>query len=588
MAIPSGIDQAELAEVVTGLWEDWQELLRDKHKKWGSCIRNYLVDVETSLYDRWPWRSQVADTLSQETADTIAANLSNGLFPINEKYFTLHGEDELGERHVTRMQGWQESHLQRAQFIESVRPALKQLAVIGNCPYIGRYDGVRQPVKRRIRMRNPGTNRTTAKVVKLERPAARTVLFEPLDAFDVAFDPTVLCRDDSPFIWRMIVPKAKALRMGQAFNWSNMDQLEELKHAKPQEHADQLKKQREAAYGIEAPVDQSAEEDEVELLWLYGDVELESGVFENQVVVIANRDIAVDMAENEFWAGRPLGWMGYDRLWQTAYEKGPLEALLGTQSLVNTFQNQKADILNLIIMGAFAYVDDGVIDPDALFLQPGGFVEVGAIENLKALNPNQNVALAFSEIDQLRSRAERSSGSSRFEMGQAPGGRRTAFEANLIRAGGSSRSNDILKHVANSGLEVFLAWHLGTLQQMKWGSREMTKEALLGQYRVQYSGADLTVLRNFQIQNLLLIFQVVAQSPEAAAAFKMTGVARQLARALSMDDEEIVNSPEEMETQLRRIAQRQAQARRVPEPGGGPGEPGGADEAITSLVRNAA
>jgi hypothetical protein len=236
-------------------------------------------------------------------------------------------------------------------------------------------------------------------------------------------------------------------------------------------------------------------------------------LFENQVVVVGNRSVLLRAEEEVFWAGRPIGWGGYDQMWMTGYERGPLESIRGVQSLVDTFQNQKADILNLIINGAFAYVNDGIIDPDNLWLRPGGFIEVGSLENLKPLQPSANVALTYQEIAQLREQGERSSGKSRFDMGQAPGGRRTAYEANLIRGGGSSRANDVLKHIANGPLEAHLNWALGTLQQMKWGSGEIENEVLAGRYSLNYLGADLTTLRNFQIQNLMMAIQVMAQAP---------------------------------------------------------------------------
>jgi hypothetical protein len=230
-------------------------------------------------------------------------------------------------------------------------------------------------------------------------------------------------------------------------------------------------------------------------------------------------------------------------------------------------------------------VNDGIIDPDNLWLRPGGFIEVGDLNNLKPLQPSANVALTYQEISQLREQAERSSGKSRFDMGQAPGGRRTAYEANLIRGGGSARANDILKHLANGPMEGYLQWALGTLQQLKWDSGEIPNDVLAGQYTLNYLGADLTTLRNFQIQNFQMAMQVAAQAPpEMTAHVNFRYVWQQLFRALTMDDAHALNSPEEAARILAQTAQRpqgQPQAPREPSGSG----IGGQDAGILSLIQ---
>jgi hypothetical protein len=384
-----------------------------------------------------------------------------------------------------------------------------------------------------------------------------------------------------------VTSRAKVERMA---NLENLDKLEEIAGSSPHEASDSLKDKRARAFGFETESDQHRVnvDDQVELLLAYGDWVFDGELYEDYVCVVGGREVLMRAEECPFWAGSPLGWAGYDRLWMTNYEKGPLEPIRGVQALIDTFQNQKADILNLIINGAFAYVDDGIIDPESLWLRPGGFIEVGDINNLKPLQPSQNVALTYTEIEQLRARAERSSGASRFEMGQVPGGRRTAYEANLSRAGSSGRANDILKHVANGPMESYLRWHLGTLQQMKWNSGEVKNDVLLGRYRVNYLGADLTALRQFQIQNLMMAVQIMAQAPpELTAWVNGEYVWRQLFKALTMDDAKAINSPEEAQRILAMTAQRErAAAQAAPEPSGS--GPGGQDANLLRLIESGA
>jgi hypothetical protein len=581
MGITIQADHELIVQAVVERWENWTQARRAKEKRWQECVMNYLTEVDQSKYDAWPWRSSVCDTLSQETADTVASSILNGLFPLNEKFMELEGEDEPSMSTAAKMRDYLEGELKRASFIESVRPWAKQIAVIGNAPFIGQFTGVRRPYKVRERRRDMKSRKTTYATV--QRANVKTTTFRCLDAFDVVFDPKALRVEESPLIWRLVMSKAQAMKLPRLENWN---ELEDVEGAAPSQPSDAIKDQRKRAYGVMKPeaLHEGSDPNEIEFLLFYGDLEVDGELFENQLVIVGNRTVLMRAEVEPFWAGRPIGWGGYDQLWHTGLEKGPLEPLCGVQSLVDTFQNQKADILNLIINGAFAYVNDGIINPDNLWLRPGGFIEVGDLNNLKPLQPSANVALTYQEIAQLREQAERSSGKSRFAMGQAPGGRRTAYEANLIRGGGSSRENDILRHLANGPMEQFLTWAMGTLQQLKWDEGEIDNDVLAGKYRLNFLGADLTALRNFQIPNLQMAVQMGAQAPpEMSAPVNWRYVWEQLFRALTMDDTKALNSPEETQRVLAQIAQRERQPQQGPMGQSGSG-PGGQDEELMSLM----
>lgn len=586
MAITITADLEKVASTVVQCWEDWTQGRRKKERIWQECVMNYLCEVDETKYAGWPWRSKVADTLSQETGDTVASSLINGLFPLNEKYLDIAGLDEPSMARAPKMLGYFERQLKRSNFIESVRPWAKQLSVIGNAPYLGRFDVVRKPVKQRVVKRKLRSGEPSFHV----EPSAtiKTTRFQSLDAFDVAFDPDCLDPNESLMIWRVVMSKARVLRLP---NVENLSELDSVEGGAPSQPSDTLKTQRKRVFGVNKPEDiqQDSDPNEIELLVAFGDIEIDGELFENQRVIIANRTVVLRAETEPFWAGRPIGWAGYDQLWMTGLEKGPLEPIRGVQSLIDTFQNQKADILNLIINGAFAYVNDGIIDPDNLWLRPGGFIEVGSLDNLKPLQPSANVALTYQELGTLREQAERSSGKSRFDMGIAPGGRRTAYEANLIRGGGSSRSNDILRHLANGPVEAYLSWALGTLQQMKWDSGEIENDILAGNYRLDFLGADLTTLRQFQVQNLMMAIQVMAQAPpEMTAWVNKEHVWRELFKALTMDDEKAINPPEEAQKELQLTALR-AQPRQPQNPMEPSGSGvGGQDADLMTLLQGGA
>lgn len=580
-------DPDALVTQVAGEWEAWTQARRSKERIWDECVQHYLTHIDPSRYDAFPWRCQVADSFSQELADTLASQLRNLLFPINEDFFAVQGLDLLGEARAPEMAAFLKTQLKLSRFIEAVQPWLKQIAVIGNAPFLLTYRPLNRARHRRMMEIDPRTRRS--RIVTSAHPGGQRqgVRFESLDAYDVAFDPSVLRAEESPMIRRMKVSRALLAQKADEWRLENLDQLDTDGASGPTEQADTLKRTRERLFGLTPDIEPAGEEEDIELLWRYGDLPASEGKSsQDYVIVIANRRVLARCEPHGFWAGSPLGWGGYDPMWNTGYHKGPLEPVRGTQELIDTFQCQKADVLNLIITGAFAYVDDGIIDPDLLFLKPMGGIPVGNINNIKPLQPANNVALSYAEIEQLRARGERSSGISRFDQGQAPGGRRTAYEANLIRSGGSTRLNDALRTIANGPLEYALNWMCWTNQQFKWNSGEISNQVLLGDYYVQFTGGDLSVVRQFETERQLMLIQVMAQWPELSAAVNKRALARKLLRNLAMDDPALINTEAQMQDEL--SAQQRLSERAAPQ--AGPTAPegvvGGADEDLASLVQN--
>ena len=86
MAIIADIDRDEIVHEIVERWVNWKEARREKEAIWQECLMNYLVHIDESKFENWPWRSKVADTFSQEQGDTIASSLRNAWFPVNEEF----------------------------------------------------------------------------------------------------------------------------------------------------------------------------------------------------------------------------------------------------------------------------------------------------------------------------------------------------------------------------------------------------------------------------------------------------------------------------------------------------------------------
>ncbi len=538
-------DADKVIEYITGNWDDWKEARADKERRWTDCINNYLCYIDESKYDNWPWRSKAPDTFSQEIGDAISAALRNGVFPMNEDFYMLDGIDDLGKAYAPFVKQVLDNYIHKSKFIPRTKPWFKQLAVIGNAPFIIPWVTKTRTHKKRKRKYDG-----SVAVVDNVKLLYDGFIFETLDAFDVVFDPTKIYIDESPIIRRYYKSKAELVEYADLYQ--NLDQLEDG-YATEDEKSTAAKAQRATVFGLrnEPP------EDKIELLEIWGDMEIDGVIYRDYVGIVANRKVLLRFEENPYWGGRPIMWQTYESNWFTAYGMGALEPLIGVHNLINTFTNQKSDVLNLIINGTFKAVDDGVLDPDQAVMRPGGIIQVGDINNLQALHPNTNVALAFQEINQLRLRGEYSSGASSYEKGAVPSGKRTAYEANIIKQGSSTRFNDILKHIGDTSIEYILNHYLESYFQFGYNKFELPEAAFYGEYKIQYTGADTAAVKNYEIQQMMMLMDIVGRSEIFAGAIEPTEFLDEMRKRLTLNNPKLVKSKEEYQKFMQ---SRQAQA----------------------------
>ncbi len=574
MAIKDGIDEDLAVQTIVGCWEDWTSARRSKEGVWQECVNNYLVEVDETKYADWPWRCKVADTFSQETADTIASSLRNALFPTNEDFYEIVGHDAMGKQFAPVMKEYLDTYLMKMKWIERLMPFFKQLAVIGNAPVLLPWECTYVQRKKRIREINTVTNEPKVRVETLRSKKYDGPGLQVLDAFDVAFDPLRMDLSKAPMARRVVLPRDLAMKEYPDVDWDDLD-----RHAgKPHEDSDTHKAGRALVFGLDdhsVPDAEQAENDEVEVLEWYGDLVLDGERHPELIGAVLNRRALAKFETETYWGGRPIFWETYDNVWWTAYGKGPLEPVRGTQALIDTFTNQKADIINLIINPTFKYMEDGVVDPENLLTAPGFGILVNTMDNVQPVSLNSNVGLAFNEIADLRGRGERSTGASSMDKGQMMTGRRTAYEASQVAQGAGGRRVDVTKHLANNSMEYMLEFYVACIQQFKWGSKEIPEEVLLGDYGVKFLGAETTAMRQYAIQNITSFVQTVLQSQIMVQGLKVPGTLRKLSELYGIKkSDEMVKTDEEYAAEQEQQRQMEMAQQQQAQPGNPPGTMG--------------
>lgn len=562
MAIIDNIDQDLVVKAVSMFWVDQKLARKDKERAWMDATNNYLTIIDESNYENWPWRSKAADTFSQEIGDSISAALGSALFPITEEYYDLEGGDKAGEVLNQDMKKVMDGYLYDSNFIEKVQPWLKQIAVIGNAPVLLPWDRIISTKKKRRYKVNPESGKNEIEIADVTEVKKDIFDFVTLDAFDVVVDGDNPDTSTSPIVRRVVTSHAKLMEMSDIYE--NLDQLAET--SKPSEGDSEAdKRARASAFGYKY----QEQNDGIERLEAYyPEIEIGGKIYRDMVITVANQKTLLRFEENPFWGGRPIHWGTYDRVWFSPYGRGPLEPLLMQQELINTFINQKVDILNLIINGCFAYVDDGIIDVENLLLRPRGGIEVGDINNIKELHPSNNVGLAFNEIDSIRTRGERSSGASSFSSGGVKPGKRTAFESNLIQQGSNNRFNNVTRHLANDFFEYVLNFYVQSVKQFKFGLDDLPDEMLMAEYKVRFLGADLSAIKSFELQQFAQLVDIISRSPELSQAINPVELMNEWRRLLGIKNRKIVLTKEEMDEKLKAAQEQQANQEKAGTPQG--------------------
>jgi len=569
MPISYKADQQAVIEFVVGRYEAWKTLRQGKERIWQECLHNFLCWVDPAKYENWPWRSKVCDTMSQEIADSIGAALTAQLFPIDEDYFSIKGLSSNAPAYEHVIAEEMNRRLVKATFTEAMLPIMSQCAVIGNTAFA-------MPWRKKSR---PRRVRRGKSVQRVQEVVYDNFAFEPIDVLDLVVEPGRILQPSSMHIWRVQTNYDELKRHKELY--SNLNMLEKRGKGLPSDTSRAEKQQRAAVFGLEY---RPEEEYDTELLVAYGDLTIEGEFFEDALVVIGNRGELLRFEENPYFGGRPCFLGTYNSLWFTEYGRGPLEPIRGQQALIDTFTNQKVDILNLLIMGAFAFVDDGIVEPEDMVLEPGKGIPVGDINNIKPLTPPGNVAVAYQEIAQLRDRADQSSGASDYLRGNFPGGRKTAYETQQIVSGASARLNATLRHMGERTIEPALNFGLESMQQFTYGRNpELADEILEERYRLNYTGAATAILRNTKREEFQAWLTVVVQSPVLAEALNPIEINNEWRKLSNIKNERVIKTRDEIAAeQAQKMALAEAQKfLGQPASPGTPGTPGGPAEGAT-------
>ncbi len=501
------------------------------------------------------WRHNLSTGKGFEQVETILAYLQQAFFPNRDWFDVIPLVPGIQEDAMT-IKNFAKNKLIEAKFISHWELFLRQLCITGSSvlalPW--RYETRRQ--KKRIRVFNNDDPENITFSVKEE---IRTIFnnndFEVLDVFDVYFDPIAISVNDSPLIRRVIRTRAELAEDIQSGFYQNitLKELEELPAYQPSDESTTNQSEVSDYLGLEDRL-QGQWNDKIELYEYWGDAPVDNYIYKDVVATWSNGKI-LRFENNPFWYGRPFVIGTYTPIVRSIAALGVIEPALGMLHELDILTNQRLDNLELSVDTMWEKVDDGSLNDEDVYTQPGKVFNVSQPNTLRPIAAAQNFTITYDEGIVLESRIDKNAGTGNLISANAAraGERVTATEVNATRSAGGNRLSEIHKHIEQTSFlpvldKIFRSYQQfivedeivripgenpGDFDFVAVGQTELSQE-------VQFMpvGADHIANKEFEVNQRLAFLQIAAQNPQMSERINYFNFMLDLARRMGIDDVE--------------------------------------------------
>lgn len=541
----SSEEAKEIAVFVSKKFTEFKQARRSKEKKWDECLKAFASEHNYELSEARKWRSKVYVPLSYEAATNIYSNLKRSIFPTDSTFFTVEGTDDYSEMHTNHVKSFLLQQLEKMNFITKFGDFLKQLVVIGNsaaCVYwktVTRQEREKELVPT---FDNDGIpTGIEEQMILKERVIYNGPEFETVNMLDLVFDPSQTSWENGMIIHR---------------TYRTLDQVKSnpvYKNTAELMAYSQYSSEETATLNnnmLEMSTYPEKKDNSVKLYSAYGDFKVGKKVYYDYIAVVANDTHLIRFEPNPY-PSKPFIFSRYETVPNELYGIGAIEPGLGIQYLVNTFSNQKADVLSLVINGMWMYVDDGIIDPEEIVARPGALIAVKDPRNIQPLHPDSSVGLAYNEIAQLKAEYQEVTGATKYVTG-APNKdySKTATEVSTLHNAGNIRFSDIIQNIEQNALKRTIhlihtynssfARDINLLRTMDEGDIQyinLTKDILGSDYNFRIIGANSSITKQIRINKLVEFINIVSSNPVIANSVNIIELVKHLYRELGFKDE---------------------------------------------------
>lgn len=559
------IKASSLVKEVKTLTEHYRSSRMDKEERWLECWAAYFGTPAANQFTRemahtvvgeaqTSWRHRITTGKAYEIVETINAYLQGAFFPQSD-WFDMQPVFAIGSPEYKKLLKVLVKYLKKkladCNFEDMWDLFTRQMIVTGSSvialPW--RYD-VRH-VKKNILV----TDLTSQRVeqVMTEKVMYNGLDLEVLDMFDTYLDPDAKTPNSANLIRRYTKSKAELIRLTDQ-NVYRLGKREHIKRLKPfGMTVDTHRVDLEMFQGFQQSTWHPS--DKVEVLEFWGNICVNE-VELNDVVVTVADDCILNVETNPFWGGKPFIVGTYTPILNSPYGIGALEPCLGNIHVQNLTVNQRLDSREITLSPMWEVMNDGVIDPNEVFSEPGKVFQVAQAGSIRPIARDTNMGGSVEEEQLQEQRIDKSTGLGAYlgvNSGRS-GERVTAEEVIAQREAGGNRLNRVHKHMEATSLMEFLTRCYAFMQQFVVGDdivrirSEEIEDAYeyiaVGVNELSYDmdikplGADHIADKEFELRQRLDFISLVSGVPDMAQLVNWDELLKDLAQRFLRDDTE--------------------------------------------------
>jgi hypothetical protein len=522
-----------------------------------AAMSHLRAQVLTSVGDvNSDWRHRINVGKGFEAVETIHSYLMAATFPNNQWFNAVPTRPNYMDT-ARIVAAYVRNKLDTANFRSSYANYLRQLIVTGLSVVALPWRKETMKFKKRVRYKLPNApqwisnDETPFMIVEEDKLIHNEPDFDVVDVFDVWLDPTQKAGEHQTVIRRIVKKRSEVMNLAKRGLY-DIKPIDVMRLSCRRSSDDGYRTRTIRVFeGITLPEDVSLT-DSIELYEYWGDVHLADCTYHDVHALIAGDKLLV-FEPNPYWCGHPFIIGTYIPLSQQPYGVGAIQPNLGLLHELNIITNQRLDNLELSVDSMWKYVDDGVVNPEDIFTEPGRVIPVGEMENLQPIGMPQQFTVTYQESQFLENKINANFGTPPLiGTGEVRAGERvTATEIQAVKDAGGNRLSGVFKHIEDTSLKPMLSKLYRLIQQFvaedevvsiagfEPGSVEyyqVSPELFEYDYVLKPIGADHVVDRERYIQDRVQFLQIAAQNEQMAQFINFKRILLDIVSHFGFDD----------------------------------------------------
>lgn len=571
-----------VAHSINAYVNDWSANRRDLELEWIECWAEYLsnhraaeelrhsalaVTGETMASTK-SWRHKITTGKAFELVETVNSYLQGAFFP-NRQWFDLHPKevmaDEQWEDTLFVLTNYLLQKFDEARFKSYWETFCRQILITGNSvlalPW--RYEAINtwknQPVKK--------GKQTKFVPTEVQKVIQNGFDFQVVDMFDFYFDPAEPDTRKSNCIRRIIKRKGDIIRLIEQGVYPLIDKQDiiNVPAYSPSSMSSTHKERLTYMSGLETMY--QINQEQVALYEFWGNLQVGDYEFVDVCATICGDKLASIMP-NPFWGGRPFISGSLVDVHNSPYGLGLLQPVLGQLHGMFEIQNHRLDVDELTINPTLLVTNDGSLDPNSFFVEPGKVIFVEDPETtVKPVEIQNTTQVSVQDEGLLEQRIDKTTGVGSYVgvNGGRNAERVTAEEVIAQRDAGGNRLGNYYAHIEENSLKDFLTKAYSYLQQFvitdevvrikrnvqdsfkqQYDYFKVGQEELQNEVDIVPVGSDFLVNKEYELKQRLDFYTFTTSNPELAKYINWKEAIKDLARRfLKQDWSDFVMMPDE-------------------------------------------